>query len=143
MLTDLANRIATLLTAQGMNEDEQRELLMGLARQLELPRAHERGVDWCVDVLTVESLEVNGGMFRAVGNVWWLAGGGEFDRYVAEFGYDEGDLDYCFVFLKRTKNRHRTRLLVGEEAGQKFCEFFDRDGTAHWWAEGGRFVEEI
>lgn len=142
MLTVLANRIATLLTVRRMNDDEQRELLNTLARRLGLPRADDVGIDWCVDTLSVDSLDIHDGMFKATGGVWWLAGGAEFDRYVAEFGYDGDDLDYCFVFFKRTKNRDRTRLLVGEEAGQTFCEFFERDGTAHWWAEGGRFIEE-
>jgi hypothetical protein len=133
--TRLAKGIASFLTVGRMDTKEQRELVCELTQRLCLPTLLETGTDWCIDYVTCDTIECVGDRIEAAGSFYWLAGGGEFDRYSFEVAMVDEDLEYCFVFYKLTKNRNRVRLMAGCRTGEQYSEFFAREGSADWWSE--------
>lgn len=136
--TRLAKCIASFLTVGRMDTNEQRELVYELAHRLHLPISRETGADWCIDSVVCDTVECIGDRIEASGSVYWLAGGGEYDRYSCEIQMVGDELEYCFVFYKLTKNRNRVRLMAGYRIDEQYSEFFAREGSADWWSEEAR-----
>jgi len=136
--TELEQRIADILVRGTLDGNQRQDMMTCLARLLPLPKDQTSGAEWCIDDLYLDDMVFDGNSYRATGSVWWLSGGGEYGRYSADFDLVKGELEYCFVFYKETKNRNRVRLMSGRKGGESFVEFFEVEGGTNWWESTSR-----
>lgn len=136
--TELEQRIAHILARGTLVGGQRQDMMTCFGRLLPLPSIPSGGAEWCIDDLYLDDMVFDGNRYRAAGSVWWLSGGGEYGRYSAEFNLVEGELEYCFVFYKETKNRNRVRLMSGRKGGESFVEFFEVEGGKNRWESTSR-----
>ena len=132
---NLEDLIADMLQCGVPAKAEKQDILLHFSRLLPMPMPLEDGEceQWCIDDLCADDMVIEGDRYLSAGNVWWLSGGREFNRYSCEFWLEQSKLLYCFVFFKETKNRNRMRLKVGRLNDGPFAEFYDASRPEGAW----------